>query len=108
MGTMIGDPEFGPTRVDVTCPICNAPIEIAYADELVTATCTACDGALRWKGASGYLYLGLVPPAVITQRPVEAAFRAAITYSFHDGICLHCSSPGDDRRRLHRPPPGSG
>jgi hypothetical protein len=97
-GTIIDDQEFGPTQVDVACPICDAPIEIAYADELMTATCTACDGALRWNGESGYLYLGLVPPAVIEGRPVEAAFRAAITYSFHefaafhDDVCPHCSS----------------
>lgn len=97
-GTIIDDPEFGPTQVDVACPICDAPIEIAYADELITARCTTCEGALRWKEESGYLYLGLVPPTVIKRRPVEAAFRAAITYSFHefaafhDDVCPHCSS----------------
>jgi len=97
-GTIIDDPEFGPTKVDVACPICDAPIEIAYADELMTATCTVCEGALRWNGASGFLFLGLVPPAVIEGRPVEEAFRATITHTFHefaalhDDVCPHCSS----------------
>ena len=97
-GTVINDPEFGPTRVDIACPICDTPIEIAYADELVTATCTACEGALRWNGESGFLFLGLVPPAGIEQRSIEDAFRATATHTFReiaalaDDVCPHCAS----------------
>jgi hypothetical protein len=97
-GTVTDDPEFGPVRVDTDCPICAAPIEITYADELVTAVCTACEGALRWKGESGFLFLGLVPPAGVEQRPVERAFRATVTHTFReiaalaDDVCPHCAS----------------
>jgi len=64
----------------------------------VTATCTACDGTLCWNGESGILFLGLVPPAVIEGRSIDAAFRAMFTYTFHDiaalhdGVCPHCAS----------------
>lgn len=98
-GTVIDNPAFGPTRIDVACPLCDAPVEVAYEDELLAASCTACEGTMRWNEDSGFLSLGLIPPAGIDQRPVEEAFRAAITYTFHefaafrDGVCPHCASP---------------
>lgn len=96
-GTVIGDPAFGPTRIDVACPVCGAPVEVAYMDELMTVSCTDCEGMLRWNDEPGFLFLGLVPPAFNEQRPVEAAFRAAVTHTFHDiaamydGVCPHCA-----------------
>lgn len=98
-GTMIDDPQFGPTRIDLACPFCDAPVEVTYADELVTAHCTACPGSRPWNGTPGFLFGGLVPPASIGQRPVEEAFRAAVIYvmyqiaALHDGGCPHCASP---------------
>jgi DNA-binding transcriptional ArsR family regulator len=32
-GTMIDDPVLGPTAVDATCPLCDAPIEISTTAE---------------------------------------------------------------------------
>lgn len=96
-GTVIGDPEFGPTKVDIACPICDAPLEVAYADELMSAFCTACEGSRRWNDEPGFVIGGLVPPSGIEQRPSEEAFRAAVTYmlhqaaALHDGVCPHCS-----------------
>lgn len=98
-GTVVDDPSFGPTRVDIGCPLCDAPVEVAYGEELITASCTRCEGALRWNGDAGFLYLGLVPPVFVEHRPVEEAFQAAITYTFHeiaafhDDVCPHCASP---------------
>ena len=97
-GTVVDDPEFGPVRIDTACPICKAPVEIAYADELMTAACTACEGALRWNGESGFLFLGLVPPAGIEQREVEEAFQATVVHTFReiaalaDDVCPHCAN----------------
>lgn len=96
-GTVTGDPEFGPTAVDVACPICGGTVEVAYADEILTASCAACDGALRWHDEPGYLFLGLVSPALMDHRSVDGALRAAITNLFYqlaalrDGVCPHCS-----------------
>jgi hypothetical protein len=96
-GTVVDDPEFGPVPVDIDCPICEASVEVAYTDELLTAACTACEGALRWNGESGFLFLGLVPPAGIEQRPIDEAFRTTVTHTFHeiaaltDDVCPHCA-----------------
>lgn len=97
-GTVIDDPAFGPTRVDLACPICDAPIEIAYSDELMAAFCTECEGIMRWEGKRGLVFAGLVPPVGIEQRASEEAIRTAITYMLHqaaalfDGVCPHCAS----------------
>lgn len=98
-GTVIGDPEINPTAVDIACPICGAPVEVAYADELMAASCTACEGILRWNEVPGILFLGLVPPACVEGRSAEGALRAAVTCTFYemaallDNVCPHCSRP---------------
>jgi hypothetical protein len=51
---------------------------------------------MGWDDDTGFLLGGLVPPAVVERCPVEAAFRAAVTYilhqaaGLHDGVCPHC------------------
>lgn len=98
-GTVIEDPEFGPTLVGVECPLCGAAVEVAYADELITAHCTSCPGTRHWADEPGFLFAGLLPPASVEQRSVEDAFQAALVYvnyqiaALHDGACPHCSSP---------------
>lgn len=95
-GTMIDDPVLGPTVVDATCPLCDAPVEITYADELMIISCTACDGRSQWNDQSGHLFGAFIPPLGIDQHTVEEAFHAAVAYSlhetaiFHDGVCPHC------------------
>lgn len=115
-GTVTHDPEFGPTPVGVECPLCASPVEVAYADELVVALCTGCDGLRTWGDTSGFLFGGIVPPVLMDQRPVEAAFRAAVTYvmyqlaAIHDGVCPHCSGVPDrwlEACRDHTPGPTS-
>lgn len=97
-GTVIDDPAFGPIPIDLTCPICTAPVEIAYSDELLTISCTACDGRIPWDSDPGHLFGAPIPPAGIDQRPIEEVFRAAMTYTmyklaaFIDGVCSECSS----------------
>lgn len=97
-GTVIEDPAFGPTPVDITCPICTGPVEIAYSDELLTVFCTACEGRIPWNDEPGHLFGAPVPPAGIGQRPIEETFRSAVVYTlynlaaFIDGVCSDCSS----------------
>jgi len=98
-GTVTGDSTVGPTPVGVACPLCGAPVEITYSDELMIVSCTTCDGRSRWNGESGHLFGAFVPPIGVDQHPIEEAFRAAIAYSlhetavFHEGVCPHCLGP---------------
>jgi hypothetical protein len=100
-GTVTVDPSLGPTRVDVDCPICDAPVEIVYADEFMNVYCTGCEGRSRWNDQPGHLFGALVPPVGVDQHSVAEAFRAAVTYSlyetaiFHEGVCPHCLGPVD-------------
>lgn len=96
-GTVIEDPSINYSEVDFDCPICGAPVEVVYDDEVMAAVCTDCDGILRWNETPGILFLGLVPPACIEDRPANSALRAAATYTFYeiaslgDNVCPHCS-----------------
>ena len=99
VGAVIEDPAFGPTTVDETCPRCEAPVEIVYADEFMDMRCTGCDGRSRWGGEAGHLFGALVPPLGVEQHTAGAAFRAAVAYSLHEmslmcgGNCPHCLGP---------------
>lgn len=107
-GTVTQDPAIEPTPVDVDCPMCGAPVEIAYADELLLALCSSCEGLRRWADRPGFLFGGIVPPVLLDQRPVEEAFRAAVTYvmhqiaALHAGVCPHCSGEPDRRLEVCR------
>lgn len=97
-GTVIDDPSFGPTQIDLACPLCRSPIELAYRDELMTVACTECAGRIPWADEPGHLFGALVPPAAIEDRPIEEAFESATVYTlyklaaFLDGVCSDCSS----------------
>jgi Zn-finger nucleic acid-binding protein len=96
-GTVTQDPAFGPTAIDVDCPICGAQMQIEYVDELLLATCTRCDGLRTWGDTAGMVFLGLVPPVLMDERSVEEGFRAGVTFimhqlaALHAGVCPHCS-----------------
>lgn len=77
-GTVTDDPAFGPTRVDAACPVCNAPIEVMYDDEVLDISCTSCEGRSRWNDRAGHLFGAFVPSAGFAYRPIEEAFRAAV------------------------------
>lgn len=102
-GTVTQDPAFGPTEIDVDCPICGAPLQIAYDDELLVATCSTCAGLRTWGDMEGMVFLGLVPPVLMDQRSVEEAFRAGVTFimhqlaALHSGVCPHCSGIPESR-----------
>jgi len=102
-GTVTQDPTFGPTGIDVDCPICGAPVEVRYDDELLLATCSACDGLRSWRDHEGMIFLGVVPPVLMDERSVEEGFRAATTFivhqlaALHAGVCPHCSGRAEGR-----------
>lgn len=98
-GSVTEDPEFGPVGIDIRCPICNAPVEISYADEFMRVSCTQCEGRVNWNDECGLLFGALVPPVGLRNYSTDEAFRAAVVYTlheiatFHDGVCSHCMSP---------------
>lgn len=103
-GTVVESRTFGPTPVDVDCPLCGSQLAISYRDEVMDVTCTACGGRTQWREETGHVFGALVPPGAIQQRTVEEAFHAATVYTMHriaafsDGVCAHCS--GDVDRSL--------
>lgn len=107
-GTVIDDPEFGPTEIDVTCPMCGGPVEVEYKDEVMTVTCTDCAGMLQWNDEPGILFIGFVPPSIIDDRSIAGAFRAAVAFSMfqiaalYNGVCPHCSGEPDRRLEVCR------
>lgn len=114
-GTVTTDPSFDSTPIDIECPICNGTVEVAYEDELLTASCTVCGGLLSWDDTPGFLFGGLVPPAIMDQRPVEEAFRAGVTFVMYQiaalqaGVCPHCGGLPDQQLDVcfdHRPGEG--
>ena len=100
-GTVTQDPEFGPTGIDVDCPLCRAQMQIKYEDELLLATCSSCDGLRTWGDTEGMVFLGLVPPVLMAERSVEEGFQAGVTFimhqlaALHAGVCPHCSGIPD-------------
>jgi hypothetical protein len=98
-GTLTEDSAYNSTGVDVTCPLCDAPVEIDYADYFMNIVCTTCNGRARWNDEYGHLFGAHVPPAAVDQHSIEEAFHAAVTFSlhevglFHEGVCPHCLGP---------------
>lgn len=116
IGSVTEDPEFGPTRIDIQCPICEAPVEISYQDEFMRVSCTRCEGRVRWNDEPGLLFGALVPPAGLRNYSSDEVFRAAVVYTLHeiasfdDGVCPHCMSPVETTLNLcqdHRPGDGT-
>lgn len=96
-GTMTEDPRFGPTQIQASCPLCDAPVEVAYADNTLTCSCTTCAGIWTTDDGDQYLLRFALRPAGVEERTAEEAFRATLRYTFHKiaakriGVCLECS-----------------
>lgn len=103
-GTGVIDATLEPTEIDQPCPLCGAPIEIAYRDGVVFNICTECEGAAPGKtdftGAVNAMYF---EPAGLTDRTPRELHAASLTSAFHqarclfNGVCPTCSGPVDAR-----------
>lgn len=97
-GTVSGNPTVEPVVVDLECPICASPIEVAYRDHGLMARCTRCVGLGPAVGSGdGSLILFPVPPAGLVDRSPEAVLRATVTSLVHylvgceSGVCPECA-----------------
>lgn len=109
-GTLTEDPILEPTPVDRPCPLCSAPIQVAFQKERVEMHCSECPGigSGGYKRAAedrfdGFGNLGyiLLPPAGIQGRTAEEVLQAAEIWtasqgrSVGRGICPRCSATID-------------
>lgn len=94
-GTVIDDPSFGPTPIDSACPICGGAIEIAYWDELMTVSCTECEGRIHGGDGPGHLFgrrrgvcpacLGVIGSCTSGPRTSTSRARPAATCNWGSG-----------------------
>ena len=107
-GAVTETPEMERTGVDLSCRICEAPVEARWIEGSVELYCTSCDGA--WSQArggpprggdaeTGYLGRLLLPPAGLRDRDPDEVVQTAWTWtileilSSANGICPRCSGP---------------
>ncbi len=106
-GTVTDAPEMKPTRIDMQCPFCGAPIAVGYQEERVDIYCTDCTGLfgkvetvaeLSAPGEYGSLGHMLLPPAGVQGRAAAETLDAAWLWSQLEfvargsGLCPRCSA----------------
>lgn len=109
-GAVTETPRVEPTRIDQSCFLCGAPMQVSFRQEWVAMACTECDGlysASERAGAEvppgrmeqGYLGGLTLPPAGVKGRPPEEILRAASAWTalnalgISSDICPRCSAP---------------
>lgn len=116
-GAVTDDPSLERTELDRHCWWCGSPIEMSYHEERVDLFCTGCEGTYGDVGARrprptaqrdraipsnlGYLGNLLLPPAGVTTRTAEEAYRTAWVWemveyiAISNDICPRCSGSID-------------
>jgi len=122
-GAVTDAPDLDRTRVDETCGLCGAPIEVARDGGSIAMYCTECAGRYSHaygedptgrKAAEGYLGRLPLPPAGLQDRTPTAVLRAAWTWgnleilAMSAGICPRCSATVDHTLRVCEDHDGSG
>lgn len=99
-GTGTSDARLGPVEVEVSCPLCDGPVETHVEDAMMSARCTQCAGLWNERfGTEGLLFRFGLPPAAIEGRTPTDIFRTTVTYnlnrlrSFRNGVCPVCAGP---------------
>lgn len=102
-GTVDERPTLEFTEIDAGCPLCAAPVEVAYESQGLIARCSRCAGLWqKYDDLDGLLFWFPLPPAGLADRTPEEAFHTVITYflqrirSFRRGVCPTCSGPVDE------------
>lgn len=96
-GAFTDDPTLERRTIDSRCPYCDAPVELAYDEEILDVRCTECAGAVGGRFERGTLMHYRFPSAGVADRSPEDALRAA--HVFHDsrsapmmnGVCPQCA-----------------
>lgn len=99
-GAITEAPRIERTRIDASCQLCGAPVEIRYKEDRVETFCTECPGV--WgphkQGETGYLGGRFLPPAGIQDRSPVQTYRTAWARTTGDilsmgqGVCPACSA----------------
>lgn len=98
-GAVTDAPELERTEIDMSCPYCDAPIEVRFTEEQVRAYCTTCTGTFG--SEEGHLGTVFLPPAGIQGRTPLEILEAALTWGNLEwlagasGLCPRCSAPID-------------
>lgn len=99
-GTGVKDATLAPTEITQPCPLCGAPTEITYRDEVVFLLCTGCEGMAPGKADVDNVLLGnYLEPAGLDDRSPEELHAASVTASLRrartlfNGLCPTCSGP---------------
>ncbi|MUV60220.1 hypothetical protein [Halobacterium sp. CBA1126] len=99
-GTGIEAPELEPTRVDISCTLCGAAVEVQYERGQVYVSCTECEGLWNGDGDddhSGHLAKFSLDPAGLEGRSPEEIYAAAWVNTFQtifsmiEGVCPTCT-----------------
>ncbi len=109
-GAVTDAPDLDRTRVDETCELCGAPIEVARDGGSIAMYCTECAGRYSHaygddptgrRADEGYLGRLPLPPAGLRDRTPTEVLRAAWTWgnlemlAISAGICPRCSATVD-------------
>jgi len=85
-------------ELDVACPLCGAPVAVAYEDQWLRYRCTNCKGVFGDAAPEGTIMNTAVPPAGMTDRDPDEALTAGLYRCILDliylnqGICRECTS----------------
>ena len=74
-GQVTAQTRIEPTGVDAECPLCGAPLEVSYDDNIMKVLCTDCIGIWEF-GPRGLLITFNGPPMAFAYRTAEEAFHA--------------------------------
>ena len=114
-GAVTDAPDLDRTRVEETCELCGAPIEVARDGGSIAMYCTECTGRYSHaygedptgrRADEGYLGRLPLPPAGLRDRTPTEALRAAWTWgnleilAMSAGICPRCSATVDRTLRV--------
>lgn len=86
-------------ELDVSCPLCESPIQASYDDTWLRFTCTECEGLFGDAAPDGTLLNENFPQAGVASRDVVSAYRTKLYRCILDmlylmqGICRECASP---------------
>ena len=114
-GAVTDAPDLDRTRVEETCELCGAPMEVARDGGSIAMYCTECAGRYSHaygedrtgrRADEGYLGRLPLPPAGLRDRTATEALRAAWTWgnleilAMSAGICPRCSATVDHELRV--------
>ncbi|NHN47929.1 helix-turn-helix transcriptional regulator [Halostella sp. JP-L12] len=85
------------TDLEQDCPLCNAPMTVAYEDQWIRISCTECDGVFGDKAPEGSVFFSSYPAAGVTDRSPDEALATGfyrcmldISYMMRD-VCRECA-----------------